>query len=211
MLQDVDLKRGAVTLDENKTDDPRAWALSPGGKEALAEWKALLGKPEASDPVFVEQDGKPIKPDEDEKSVSKWGLAEIFRSHLKSAGVVRPELFENKGMRKPIRVHDLRATFVTISLANDRTEAWVSARTAHRSSSMINRYRRAARKIEELGLGNARTQATIKALGVVVQRASEGWRGPPLRCCDGQRSPTCFRSDSLHQGCCSDHGGICDD
>jgi integrase len=27
---DFDLERGSVTLDENKTDDPRAWALSPG-------------------------------------------------------------------------------------------------------------------------------------------------------------------------------------
>ena len=26
---DVDVQRGAVTLDENKTDDPRAWALGP--------------------------------------------------------------------------------------------------------------------------------------------------------------------------------------
>ena len=27
--RDVDLERGAVKLDENKTDDPRAWALDP--------------------------------------------------------------------------------------------------------------------------------------------------------------------------------------
>ncbi len=27
---DLDLKRGAVRLDKNKTDDPRAWALTPG-------------------------------------------------------------------------------------------------------------------------------------------------------------------------------------
>ena len=52
-----------------------------------------------------------------------------------------------------IRVHDLRGTFVTLSLANGRTEAWVADRTGHRSSVMINRYRRAARTATEPGLG----------------------------------------------------------
>jgi integrase len=43
--RDVDLERGAVALDENKTDDPRAWALAPdvaavlagGGRRAAAQ------------------------------------------------------------------------------------------------------------------------------------------------------------------------------
>jgi integrase len=36
--RDFDLERGSVTLDENKTDDPRAWALSPGVAAALRAW-----------------------------------------------------------------------------------------------------------------------------------------------------------------------------
>jgi integrase len=44
----------------------------------------------------------------------------------------------------------------TLSLANNRTEAWVADRTGHKSSAMINRYRRAARHAAELGLGEAR-------------------------------------------------------
>jgi integrase len=32
---DFDLRRGAVRLDETKTDDPRTWALAPGVVEAL--------------------------------------------------------------------------------------------------------------------------------------------------------------------------------
>jgi hypothetical protein len=47
----------------------------------------------------------------------------------------------------------LRGTFVTLSLANGKTETWVADRTGHRSSAMINRYRRAARSAMELGLG----------------------------------------------------------
>ena len=44
-------------------------------------------------------------------------------------------------------------SFVTLALANGKTETWVADRTGHRSSQMINRYRRQARTAEELGLG----------------------------------------------------------
>lgn len=50
-------------------------------------------------------------------------------------------------------MHGLRRTFVTLALANGRYEAWVQDRTGHRSSVMVNRYRRAARSVTELGLG----------------------------------------------------------
>ncbi len=72
-------------------------------------------------------------------------MADAFRGHLARAGVERSELFERTKQRRPIRVHDLRATFVTLSLAAGRSEAWVGV--------MINRYRRAARTAAELGLG----------------------------------------------------------
>jgi len=81
-------------------------------------------------------------------------LAEQLRADLKRAGVKRAELFEKTETRRPIRLHDLRASFVTVSLANGKTEAWVSDRTGHRSSEMLNRYRRAARTWSEAGLGS---------------------------------------------------------
>jgi hypothetical protein len=43
--------------------------------------------------------------------------------------------------------------FVTLALAADRTEAWVTDRTGHRSSDMVHRYKRTARTARELGLG----------------------------------------------------------
>jgi hypothetical protein len=49
--------------------------------------------------------------------------------------------------------HDLRSTFVTLALANGKTEAWVMDRTGHTASAMLNRYRRAARFAQELELG----------------------------------------------------------
>ena len=39
------------------------------------------------------------------------------------------------------------------ALANGRTETWVADRTGHKSSQMINAYRRAARTAAELRLG----------------------------------------------------------
>jgi hypothetical protein len=81
-------------------------------------------------------------------------LAERFRGHLRLAGVRRAALFERSASRRQIRIHDLRATFITLALANGRTEAWVQDRTGHRSSMMINVYRRAARSAAELGLGD---------------------------------------------------------
>jgi len=144
---DVDLKRGVLTLDENKTDDPRAWALDPGVVVALKAWRDLYRKKaEETDRIFVHPDGSAIDPGND-------GIAEMFRAHLKEAKVTRDELFKTTNARRQIRIHDLRATFVTLALATGRSEAWVQDRTGHRSSQMLNRYRRTARTVTELGLG----------------------------------------------------------
>lgn len=145
---DFDLERGAVTLDENKTDDPRAWALSPGVTEsirALRKMRANAGGDVSDDAlVFVDENGE---------SIAKWHAAATYREHLRAAGITRAILFERSHSRQPIRLHDTRATFITISLANGKSEAWVQDRTGHRSSTMINRYRRQARTVADLGLG----------------------------------------------------------
>jgi len=165
----LDLKRGAVTLDRNKTDDPRAWALDPSVARALKRYKERYrADAEPSDPVFCDADGHRI---ENGTTVE----ADIFREHLRMAGVTRPELFPVEGqrlragcrrrkdftpgekapaadnVRLPIRLHDLRATFVTVSLATGKSERWVKDRTGHRSSQMVDRYARAARTVAEVG------------------------------------------------------------
>lgn len=134
---DLDLKRGAVRLDVNKTDDPRAWALSPGVAAALEKWR----KHTTGELVF------PLA------NTGTGRIAESFRADLARAEIDRPELFESSAQRMPIRLHDLRATFVTLSLAAGRSETWVVDRTGHRSSGQIANYRRAARTAAELGLG----------------------------------------------------------
>lgn len=150
-FSDLDLVRGGVALDNNKTNDPRAWALSLGVPEALRAWRAIRERRgeriEANTLVFIDEDGKPMV---------EGNAAKRYRAHLRAAGITREVLFERNETRQPVRLHDTRATFITVALANGKSEAWVQDRTGHRSSTMINRYRRAARTVSELGLGDFR-------------------------------------------------------
>ena len=93
-------------------------------------------------------------------------IARTFREHLRVAGVDRKALFERSETRQPIRLHDLRATFITVAMANGRNEGWIQDRTGHTTSQMLNRYRRAARSLVELHL-RARTseRGDPRALG----------------------------------------------
>jgi integrase len=121
--------------------------LSPGVAEALRAWRELRsrnGEDVTDDaPVFVDEQGKPIS----------GRMADQYREHLRAAGITRPVLFEQSKSRQRVRLHDTRATFVTVSLANDKSEAWVQDRTGHKSSTMIAKYRRAARMAAEVGMG----------------------------------------------------------
>ncbi len=146
---DVDLERGVLVLDKNKTEEPRAWALSLGLVAGLRAWRVLRERDGLlvgpNDPIFINERGKPIQENH---------AARRYREHLMLARITRGILYERTTMRQPIRAHDTRATFVTISLANGKSEAWVMDRTGHKSSLMINRYRRAARTAAELHLGD---------------------------------------------------------
>jgi integrase len=142
--REVDLERGRVNLDENKTDDPRDWDLRPDTAEALRRWKER-SEPhtQARDHVFAEE-GVPVNVEH---------LAEQLRRDLWRVGVRRPQLHESTKGRQRLRAHDLRATFVTIALATGKTETWISDRTGHRSHAMIETYRRRSRtwNLGELG------------------------------------------------------------
>ncbi len=104
---------------------------------------ALHGDAELEEPIFAER-AMPLNVEH---------IADQFRRDLRRAGVARPGLFERSASRQPIRAHDLRATFVTVALANGWTETDVADRTGHKSSSMINRYRRKARTWSGMSLG----------------------------------------------------------
>lgn len=134
---DLDLERGVLRLDRNKTDDPRSWAMDPSVVAALARWKTE--SPGTPGPFAGVRDDK--------------RQAARLRKHLLLAGVDRAELHETTEARVQMRAHDLRATFVTLSLATGRSETWVADRTGHKTSAMIFRYRRAARTLADIGAG----------------------------------------------------------
>jgi integrase len=144
--QDLDLERGVLTLDRNKTDDARAWVMDASVVRALVAWRERYHpNAESEHPVFVAADGSPLE-------VRK--LSCQLKRDLRAAGITRHELFNRGENRAPIRAHDLRGTFVTLSLATGRSETWVQDRTGHTTSAMVNRYRRAARSAQELDLGS---------------------------------------------------------
>lgn len=144
----VDLERGTVTLDENKTSVPRAWVLGADVVRALKRWRKLRypdagEKAPPNELVFVD--------DRTGGSLEDERLADQFRKDLKAAGIERAELYVKNKARIPIRAHDLRATFATIALATGKTETWVMDRGGWTTSQMVNRYRRTARTASELG------------------------------------------------------------
>jgi integrase len=134
--RDVDLKRGRVNLDENKTDDPRDWDLQPDVVAVLTWWKERQRDHAGPDDHVFAEDGVPLH---------ALHLADLIRKDLWRVGVRRPQLFERSKVRQPLRAHDLRATFVTINLSLGKSETWISDRTGHHSHEMIDKYRRKAR------------------------------------------------------------------
>ncbi len=133
--RDLDLEVGTVTLDENKTETPRSWPLSADVVRALKAWQPKAPEAGPFDGLDVQH------------------LGEMLRGWLRKSGVTRPQLFADTDKRMHFRAHDTRSTFVTLSLAAERSEAWVMRRTAHKSSTMIARYTVAAANARELGLG----------------------------------------------------------
>jgi hypothetical protein len=152
--------------------------------------------------VVRSRQGIPVGPsdlvftDERGKKISNRHQADRYRGHLADAGIERASLFERTKARQPIRIHDTRATFITIALANGKSEAWVQDRTGHKSSQMINRYRRAARTAAELDLGNlAPLCRAIPELDRLVPRKATVKATPaPITALLGLLNPQQFQS-----------------
>jgi integrase len=139
---DADLKMGTFTLPKTKTEDARMWRLDLDVVEALACYRELC-----RDRGMPVEDSDPMLPG----LVSSYD-ARRFRSRLLDSGVDRAALHAPTGDLKRIRIHDLRATFVTQALATGRGDRWVRDRTGH-SADVLDIYRRPARTAAELDLG----------------------------------------------------------
>lgn len=145
------LREGAFQATKTKTGDPRFWACRPDTIEAMRIWKKRSGVKKPFEYVLELVRSKSGK---NKGQPDKTKLAGLFRRELQAAGINRHELFESTEHTGKLRLHDMRATFVTVSLAEGKSDTWIRDRTAHKSTSMIDRYRRTARQFAELKLGS---------------------------------------------------------
>ena len=142
---------GHLTLDDSKTGEPIVFALDPGTAEALRRWKRLC----PSD-VYVFPANAVKGHRRKDGPMAIGATSRQLRAALKASGVKRERLFSPTKKRMRFRAHDLRATFVTLSLANGKTDDWVRARTLH-AGECLRRYRRMAQSVAELNLGGLKS------------------------------------------------------
>lgn len=133
-VSDIDFESGEISLDDNKTDDPRTWAM---GHDVAIALKIYVGDAGPDDLVFP--------------NFVMRHAATKFRTYIAGAGIERKGLSAGVN-RRAIRLHDARASFITVALAIGMTETWVMDRTGHQSSDMVNKYRRQMRHVKTLGL-----------------------------------------------------------
>jgi integrase len=155
----LDLDRGIVSLDENKTDRPRSWVLDGPTLRVLAAWHELSDKPTAGR-VF-EAIGR-----------DAWArLALLYRSHCEAAGIDRARLFERKANKLRLRAHDMRAFFVTAAMYAGKDALWITDRTGHTSLGMLRTYERDVRRWRELGESPVDADVAIPAIAAAITAA----------------------------------------
>lgn len=123
---DLDLDRGTITVRDSKTGAMRRWRLGEDVRKALVAYQEREGWG-GSQYVFPR--------------VSQ--PAKTFRQDLRDCELRRRELHVDSPTSRNVTVHDLRGTFVTISLATGKPINWIMRRTGHRKISTIDAYRRA--------------------------------------------------------------------
>jgi integrase len=134
---DVDLAKGILSLDENKTDRPRSWVLTPSVARVLIEWKGKSRDTKTSGLVFID---------------IRWEkLAPIYRAHCEAVGIDRARLYEKKANKLRLRAHDMRAFFITAGMFAGRDGLWITDRSGHTTLGMLRTYERDVRRWHELG------------------------------------------------------------
>lgn len=137
---DFDLDRGVVRH-KHKTKHHRVWVLDEGVVRALRAWREL----NPDEFVF---------PRHARMSGVLTNAAPDLRAGLLRARVLREALHVvATDELRPIEAHGLRASFVTVALADGRTEHWVMDRTGHTTSDQISIYKKLAHSLESLELG----------------------------------------------------------
>jgi integrase len=190
---DIDLKKGIVSLDENKTERPRSWVLSPSMVRVLQAWSDMHPDAESDDAVFPEV---------------RWEkLAPLYRAHCAAVGIDRERLFQRKANKLRLRAHDARAFFITAGIFAGRDVLWLTDRTGHTTLAMLRRYERDVRRWRELGEGNPvdpdtaiseiATAFAVANAVAPVESAVSGTAVAPRKCTGGESNPYALRRRNL--------------
>jgi integrase len=160
---DLNLDKGIVSLDENKTERPRSWVLSPSVGRVLEQWKKLSAKTKSTDPVFT--------------GIQWEQLAAIYRTHCEAVGIDRARLYEKKANKLKLRAHDIRAFFTTAAMFAGKDALWITDRTGHTSLAMLRTYERDVRRWRELGESPVDAAMAIPEIAAVFTAANAAASG----------------------------------
>jgi integrase len=130
----IDLNTGLISH-KHKTDLPRRWILAEDVLLVLTAWRKMNPDEEMVFPHYEPRN-----------------LPETLRAHLLLAGVKRAALHNTTDDERQLRGQDLRATHVTLALANGAPPYWVRDRTGHADEKTMEIYRRMGREASELRL-----------------------------------------------------------
>jgi integrase len=138
----VDLETGDIHIDKRwtKTKRARRWVLDTDVVQALEAYFIECKRPAGSARVFPGQQRGPL---------SGSTVKKRFIDDLRKAGVTRSSILDGADGIEPIRVHDLRASFVTLSLRAGKPLKWIMTRTGHESLTVMKGYDRLVQDAEE--------------------------------------------------------------
>jgi integrase len=168
--------QGVMVRIRSKTGRHNHTAMYPGTPEGLMAWREIqrragihVGDNDLVFPIGKEHHTAVRAAHELPKQQS---LAGHFRAALRTAGVDRAELYASTVDVRPVTVHGLRASFATIFLALEKTEAWVIARTGHTDTRVLHRHY--VRQAESLRDARA-LQVTLRPLVEAIPELAEMW------------------------------------
>ncbi len=138
----VDLETGDIHVDKRwtKTKRARRWVLDADVLEALEAYHRVSGSPDGKALVF---------PGRAKKRLTHGAIRKRFTKDLRLAGVARRSILEGADGIDPLRVHDLRASFVTLALRAGRDLKWIMTRTGHETLGVLKVYDRLVQDANE--------------------------------------------------------------
>jgi len=151
----VNLEAGTIHMAKawTKTGRARYWDLAPDVLEALKVWREMHpGATHVFVPPAVSLDSKGRRA-RVPKRLTRFYVWDRFLRDLKVAGLTRREIFSPDDGENQLRIHDTRASFVTLARALGMPDRWIMDRSGHESAKVLEKYDRGARSARERNLG----------------------------------------------------------